>query len=103
MIKLYGNPYSRANRVRWALEEMGTAYEEEKISLGPDGTRSARFLKINPNGRIPVIDDSGLVLFESVPICLYLAKKYAPNTLYVDSMRDEGGLAPMVGLGDDRT
>lgn len=90
MIKLYGNPYSRANRVRWALEASGTPYEEEKIALGPDGTGSARFLKINPNGRIPVIDDDGLVLFESVPICLYLAKKYAPNTLYVDTVKDEG-------------
>lgn len=92
MIKLYGNPYSRANRVRWALEAMGVAYEEEEILQGDDGTRSARFLSINPNGRIPVIDDDGLVLFESVPICLYLAKKYAPDTLYTANVEDEGVL-----------
>jgi len=89
MIKLYGNPYSRANRVRWALETVGLEYEEETIALGPDGTGSERFRAINPNGLIPVLDDDGLVLFESVPICLHIAKKYAPDTLYVNSFKDE--------------
>jgi glutathione S-transferase len=92
MIKLYGNPYSRANRVRWALETLDTPYEEEETSLGDDGTGSERFRTINPNGLVPVIDDDGLVLFESVPICLYIAKKYAASTLYVDSVEDEGVL-----------
>lgn len=92
MLKLYGNPYSRANRVRWALEASGTAYEEEQTALGSKGTGSERFRAINPNARIPVIDDSGLVLFESIPICLYIAKKYAPDTLYVNTVEEEGGV-----------
>ena len=82
MLKLYGNPYSRANRVRWALEEAGIRYEEEEIALGDEGTRSPAFLAINPNGHVPVIDDDGFVLIESVPIALYVAKRYAPDTLY---------------------
>ncbi|MCW5223157.1 glutathione S-transferase family protein [Verminephrobacter aporrectodeae subsp. tuberculatae] len=90
MIKLYGNPYSRANRVRWALEAAGAKYEEETLSLGPEGTGSQRFRAINPNGLVPAINDEGLILFESVPICLYIAKKYAPTSLYVESIRDEG-------------
>lgn len=90
MIKLYGNPYSRANRVRWALEASGTKFEEETLSLGPDGTGSQRYRSVNPNGLIPAIDDDGLILFESVPICLYIAKKYAPESLYVGSIKDEG-------------
>ena len=92
MLKLYGNPYSRANRVRWALEASGTAYEEEQTALGQKGTDSERFRAINPNARIPVIDDSGLILFESIPICLYIAKKYAPGTLYVNTVEEEGVL-----------
>lgn len=92
MIKLYGNPYSRANRVRWALEEAGVAYQEETIELGAEGTRSERFLKINPNGHVPVIDDEGLVLFESLPISLYIAKKYSPGDLHVQSVEDEACL-----------
>lgn len=90
MLKLYGNPYSRANRVRWALEEAGVDFTEEEIALGKDGTRSEDFLAINPNGHVPVIDDNGLVLFESVPICLYIAKKYSPNDLYVETVDEEG-------------
>lgn len=89
MMKLYGNPYSRANRVRWALEASSTKFEEETLSLGPDGTGSQRYRAINPNGLVPAIDDDGLILFESIPICLYIAKKYAPDTLYVDSLKDE--------------
>jgi glutathione S-transferase len=92
VIKLYGNPYSRANRVRWALEASGTKYEEETISLSPDGTGSPRYRAINPNGLVPAIDDNGLILFESVPICLYIAKKYAPDALYVKPIADEGRL-----------
>lgn len=88
-MKLYGNPYSRANRVRWALEASGTKFEEETLCLGPDGTGSQRYRAINPNGLVPAIDDDGLILFESIPICLYIAKKYAPQTLYVDSIEDE--------------
>ena len=89
MIRLYGHPYSRANRVRWALEASGVKYEEESLTLGPEGTGSQRYRAINPNGLVPAIDDHGLVLFESVPICLYIAKKYAPDTLYVDWTADE--------------
>ncbi|HEX8584251.1 MAG TPA: glutathione S-transferase family protein [Allosphingosinicella sp.] len=89
MIKLYGNPYSRANRVRWALHEAEIPYAEEQVELGESGTRSPSFLAINPNGHIPVLDDGGLVLFESVPISLYIAKRYAPDRLYAAEIQDE--------------
>lgn len=90
MIKLYGNPYSRANRVRWALEETGVLYEEELVTLDSQGTKSKDFTKINPNSRIPVINDDGLILFESIPICLYIAKKYGLESIYVEDIKEEG-------------
>lgn len=89
MIKLYGNPYSRANRVRWALHEAEMPFDEEQVELGESGTRSPSFLAINPNGHVPVLDDDGLVLFESVPIALYVAKRYAPDRLYASGIEDE--------------
>lgn len=92
MIKLYGNPYSRANRVRWILELMEVPYEEIQVKLGSEGTGSIAFQEINQNSKIPVLDDSGFILFESIPICLYLAKKYAPTTLYVNNVVDEAVL-----------
>lgn len=90
MIKLYGNPYSRANRVRWALEETGILYEEELVTLDSQGTKSKEFTKINPNSKIPVINDDGLILFESIPICLYIAKKYGFESIYVEDIKEEG-------------
>jgi glutathione S-transferase len=92
MIRLYGNPYSRANRVRWALHEAGLDFEEQEVALGEEGTRSPDFLKINPNGHVPVLDDDGLVLFESVAISLYIARTYAPDRLYAASAGDEARL-----------
>jgi len=41
------------------------------------GTRAPDYLKINPNGHIPAIDDDGFILWESMAINLYLAKKYS--------------------------
>ena len=89
MLKLYGNPYSRANRVRWTLAEAEVNFIEETVELGEGGTRSAAFMSLNPNGRVPVITDGALTLFESVPIALYVAKAYAPTTLYASDVADE--------------
>lgn len=89
MIKLYGNPHSRANRVRWALECCGLEYVELQVPLGLEGTGSERFRALNPNAKVPVLDDNGLIVFESVPICLYIAKRYAPDVLYVGSIEQE--------------
>src|SRR5439155_4550089 len=56
---------------------------------GKGETRTPDFLKINPNGHIPAIDDDGLVLWESMAINLYLAKKHSPAALYPARLEDE--------------
>ena len=66
---------SRAMRVVWALEEVGQPYELVSTHFLTDA-HSPEFLKINPNGRIPALQDGDLVLFESLAINLYLARKY---------------------------
>ncbi len=75
MIKLYGIPQSRTSRCLWMLEELGVAYENVKVSFIGEAQKP-EFLKLNPNGRIPVLEDDGLVLFESLAINLHLARKY---------------------------
>ena len=74
-IKLYGVPESRAARCLWMLEELGVDYELVHVNFIGDAQKP-EYLKINPNGRIPAIDDDGLVLFESMAINLHLARKY---------------------------
>ncbi len=74
-IKLYGIPHSRASRCLWLLEELGVPYENVPVHFIGE-THKPDFLAINPNGRIPALDDEGLVLFESLAINLHLARKY---------------------------
>lgn len=77
MIDLYtwGTPNGR--KVSIALEEMGLPYEVHPINIGKNEQFAPAFLKISPNNRIPAIvdRDTGLCLFESGAILLYLAEK----------------------------
>src|SRR5690554_461398 len=78
MLKLYGQYRSRAFRVAWLLKESNIPYEHVNVTIfTEDATcKSADYLKLNPNARIPTIDDDGVVLWESAAINLYLAEKY---------------------------
>jgi glutathione S-transferase len=88
MIKLYGVPGSRAMRCLWMLEELGVPYENVKTMFATD-SRSAEYLKINPNGHIPALQDGDVTLWESLAINLYLARKHDKG-LWPKSVGDEG-------------
>jgi glutathione S-transferase len=88
MIKIYGTPMSRAMRSMWALEEVGVPYELVATHFATDAHTPA-YLKINPNGRVPALQDGDLTLFESLAINLYLARKYGP-AIWPKSVADEG-------------
>ncbi|MBP6010890.1 MAG: glutathione S-transferase family protein [Alphaproteobacteria bacterium] len=75
-LKLYGYNRSRAIRTIWLLEELGLPYEQFDTGAQPGSTRTADYLKINPAGHVPAIDDDGFKLSESMAINLYLAKKH---------------------------
>jgi glutathione S-transferase len=74
-LKIYGIPRSRALRTLWMAHELGIPYELVEVAPGPDGSRKPEYLRLNPNGQVPFIDDGGLILWESFAINLYLAKK----------------------------
>ena len=76
MIKLYGAPFTRAGRAVWMLEEVGQAYEIISKDPRTGETRSSEMLALNPNGHVPVIDDNGTIIWESMAVNLYLADKY---------------------------
>ena len=60
-IKIFGSPQSRAFRAIWAAREMGVDYELADYKT-PD------FAKVNPNAKIPALQDGDLTLFESMAI-----------------------------------
>src|SRR3984893_17585104 len=77
-LKIYGIPRSRAFRTVWMAKELGLDYENVPIGTGGEESRTPQFLAINPNGHIPAIDDDGFIVWESMAINLYLAKKHSP-------------------------
>ena len=87
-LKIFGMSKSRTFRVLWMAEELGLEYEHIPVDIGDQGTGSAEFLSINPNGRIPAIQDGELTLFESMAINLYLARQY-PGRMMPDNPEDE--------------
>lgn len=84
MITLYGAAPTRATRSQWMLEELGLEYAHVRE---PD-LASAAFRALNPNGKVPVLVDGDLVLFESLAINLYLARQY-PSALWPDAVEDQ--------------
>ena len=88
MVTLYGSIASRAHRVVWMLEELGIDYEHVPTGFQDGGTRQPAFLAINPNGRVPALDDDGFRLFESLAINLYLAKKHGGSLAPLDLRED---------------
>ena len=88
-LRIYGIARTRAFRALWMAKELGLDFEHLPIEIGDDGAKSPEFLAINPNGRLPVIVDGDFVLFESLAITLYLAKKHSSGKLYPGTLEDE--------------
>src|SRR4029077_14031075 len=88
-LKIFGVARSRTFRTLWMAKELGLDYEHVKVDFATGDTRTPAHLALNPNGHVPVIDDDGFVLWESMAINLYLAKKYGAGTLYPTRLEDE--------------
>ena len=88
-LRIYGIARTRAFRALWVAKELGLDYQHLSIEIGDDGAKSPEFLAINPNGRLPVIVDGDFVLFESLAITLYLAKKHSNDKLYPATLEGE--------------
>lgn len=80
-MKLYYAPRTRSIRPRWLLEELGVPFELVRLDLASGAQKNTDFLRVNPMGKVPALDDAGFFLFESGGICLYLADKFADRGL----------------------
>ena len=88
MLRLYGSAKSRGLRTLWMLGELGIPYEHKDYLPRSPETKTPEFVALNPNSRVPVIDDDGFVLSESMAINLYLAKKHK-SALYPADLQSE--------------
>ena len=78
---LWGVGSARALRVHWALIELGLEYRSERIQSRSGETETPAYRRLNPRGKIPVLEDGGLVLSESAAIVTYLAETYGSGRL----------------------
>ena len=76
MLRLYGSAKSRAVRVLWMAGELGLTYDHQDWLPRAPETQTPEYRALNPNGRVPTIDDDGFILSESMAINFYLAKKH---------------------------
>ena len=74
MLRIYASGGARSQRVIWACEEVGAAYEVVEVAWPPGA--DADFLAINPAGTIPVLEDGPVRLIESLAICEYVSRTY---------------------------
>ncbi|MFB9270048.1 glutathione S-transferase family protein [Bradyrhizobium erythrophlei] len=75
MLKFYFNGSPNPTKVALFLEESGLPFEAVAIDTRKGDQFKPEFLKINPNGKVPAIDDNGTIVFDSNAILLYLAEK----------------------------
>ena len=84
MLKFYFNGSPNPNKVALFLEETGIPYQPMPIDTRKGEQFAPAFLAVNPNAKVPAIDDGGVVVFDSNAILLYLAEKTGkflpPNT-----------------------
>jgi glutathione S-transferase len=88
-LTIHGSSRSRTMRVLWMAAELGLDYQHDPIAYDDPALKSAEFLRLNPAGAIPTLEDDGFALSESLAINLYLAKKHGLGGLYPATLEGE--------------
>jgi glutathione S-transferase len=89
MLKLHFAPNSRAGRIVWLFEELELPYEINKMAFHPKDLKSDEHRKRHPLGRVPVVEDGDVTIFESGAIVDYVLERHK-----------NGGLKPAVDSSD---
>lgn len=83
MLKVWGRRSAfNVQKVLWLIGELGLAHEHVDAGGAIGGLDSTTFLAMNPHGRVPVIDDGGLIVWESHAIIRYLAARHGAGGLW---------------------
>tara|TARA_B100000575_G_scaffold255006_1_gene224541 strand:- start:108 stop:716 length:609 start_codon:yes stop_codon:yes gene_type:complete len=81
MFKLHFTQNTRAVRIVWLLEELGLPYELNKMRMHPSDLKSDQHRERHPLGRVPVLEDDDITIYESGAIVDYVLEKYKPGFL----------------------
>lgn len=89
MIRLHYFPSNASFAPHVLLHELGVPFERVLVDRTQQAHKAPAYLKLNPNGQIPVLEDGELVLYETAAICMHLADRYP-----------QARLAPPVGTAE---
>jgi len=81
MIQLHHYPSTASMVPHILLEELGVPYERVLVDRTQDAQKTTAYLKLNPNGLIPVLTDGELVLYETAAIALHLCDTHPGSSL----------------------
>lgn len=81
MLTLHFAPNSRASRIYWLLKELDLPFELNRMDFSPQDLKSDEHRARHPLGRVPVLDDDDVRVFESGAIVEYVLERHAPGKL----------------------
>lgn len=88
MIRIYGyERSSNTQKVWWLCDELGVPFETVPKGGPHKGHKDADYLRLNPNGQIPTLEDDGFILWESNSILRYVAERYGGDRLVPADVR----------------
>jgi len=90
MLNIYGHFISMpSNKVRLCVSYLGLPHEYHHVDLQAGEHQSEDYLKINPAGRVPAIDDDGFLLSQSDAICKYMCALSGPSSFYPEELQKQ--------------
>ena len=93
MLKLWGRTNSiNVMKVIWTLEELGIKYDRIDAGMEHGIVGTPEYRNINPNSRVPTIEEDGFTLFESNTIVRYLCAKYSLGKLCPENLRQRADM-----------
>ena len=98
-LELSGNAY----RIRLMLSLLGLKAELHSVNLMQGEQRQEWFLKLNPRGQVPVLDDDGTVIWDSLAILVYLARKYGGERWLPSEAKDLAEVMQWLALMENET
>ncbi len=91
MIKIWGRISSiNVRKAVWAARELGLEFERIDVGGAFGGLTTPEYVGMNPNSKIPTLDDNGYIIWESNAVVRYLAAAYGSGSLWAEDARERG-------------
>ena len=93
-LEISGNCY----KIRLFLSLLKIPYEKVPVNTKLGESKRPEFLKLNPRGQLPVLEDDGVAVWDSASILVYLARKHGGQSWYPDEAREASEVARWLGI-----